>query len=143
MQSFNLNLVPSSFQQVFNLSQYDVGRQLTMSLFDGSTDYTVPTGADVVVEATKPSGLGFTVACTYSGSVVTLTVTETMSKEWGRFPAELSISKNGTVLGTANFLFNIEKSPHPEATVDGDAETLIPQLTLAFEFSILSTNKVS
>ena len=133
MQSFNLNLIPSSFQQVFNLSQYDVGRQLTIKLFDGATDYTPPTGATVKVEATKPSGLGFSVSCTCSGSTVTLTTTETMTNEWGRFPAELSITESGDVLGTANFLFNIEKSPHPDGTTDGDAATLVPYLTQLVE----------
>ena len=52
-----------------------------------------------------------------------------MTDEWGRFPADLVISASGDVLGTANFLFDIEESPHPEGTTDGDAADVIPYLT--------------
>ena len=133
MQSFNLNLVPGSFQQVFNCSQGDVDRQLTIRLFDGSAEYTVPVGATVKIKATKPSGFGFDESATFSGSAVTITTTETMTNEWGRFPAELEITSEGLVIGTANFLFNVEKNPHPASTVDGDAEEVIPELTLLVE----------
>lgn len=133
MQSFNLNLVPGSFQQVFNCSQGDVDRQLTIRLFDGSAEYTVPVGATVKIKATKPSGFGFDESATFSGSTVTITTTETMTNEWGRFPAELEITNEGLVIGTANFLFNVEKNPHPASTVDGDAEEVIPELTLLVE----------
>ena len=133
MQSFNLNLVPGSFQQVFNCSQGDIGRQLTAKLFDGSTEYAIPAGSTVKIKATKPSGFGFDESATFSGSTVTITTVETMTNEWGRFPAELVITKDGNVIGTANFLFNIEKNPHPDSTVDGDAEEVIPELTLLVE----------
>lgn len=133
MQSINLNLVPGSFQQVFNCSQGDIGRQLTAKLFDGSTAYEIPAGSTVKIKATKPSGFGFDESATFSGSTVTITTAETMTNEWGRFPAELVITKDGNVIGTANFLFNIEKNPHPDSTVDGDAEEVIPELTLLVE----------
>lgn len=129
MQSFNLNLAPGSFKQVFNASQYDVGRELEITIYDGSTLYEIPTGATVKLEGTKPSGLGFSVLCTFDGSEVTVTTTDTMTNEWGRVPVELSISKSGLLLGTANFIFEIEKSPHPEGTTDGDAQTIVPYLT--------------
>ena len=101
---------------------------------DGSSDYSVPSGAVVTVKATKPSGLGFVVNAVADGNVVTLSSTETMTNENGRFPAELSITQgSSTVIGTSNFIFNIERSPHPEGTIDGDAESLLPELTLLVE----------
>lgn len=129
MQSFNLNLAPGSFKQVFNASQYDVGRELKITIYDGSALYAIPTGATVKVEGTKPSGLGFSVSCTFDGSEVTVTTTDTMTNEWGRVPVELSISKSGLLLGTANFILDIERSPHPEGTTDGDAQAIVPYLT--------------
>lgn len=128
-----LNLVPASYLPEVHLSQYDVGRELKFTLKDGSSDYTVPSGAVVTVKATKPSGLGFVVNAVAEGSVVTLSNTETMTNENGRFPAELSITQGSTVIGTSNFIFNIERSPHPEGTIDGDAESLLPELTLLVE----------
>ena len=133
MENTLLNLVPASYLPEVHLSQYDVGRELKFTLKDGSSDYTVPSGAVVTVKATKPSGLGFVVNAVAEGSVVTLSNTETMTNENGRFPAELSITQGSTVIGTSNFIFNIERSPHPEGTTDGDAETLIPELTLLVE----------
>lgn len=133
MENTLLNLVPASYLPEVHLSQYDVGRELKFTLKDGSSDYTVPSGAVVTVKATKPSGLGFVVNATAEGSIVTLSNTETMTNENGRFPAELSITQGSTVIGTSNFIFNIERSPHPEGTIDGDAESLLPELTLLVE----------
>lgn len=130
MENTLLNLIPSSYIPEVHLSQYDVGRTLPFKLMDGNTEYSVPSGATVTVKATKPSGLGFVVSGTFSGNIVTIVNTETMTNESGRFSAELSISSGATLLGTSNFIFNIERSPHPEGTVDGDAETLLPELRL-------------
>lgn len=133
MENTMLNLTPAAYLPEIHISQYDIGRTITFTLKDGAGDYTVPSGATVTVKATKPSGFGFDVACTFSGGTVTLVTTETMTLEHGRFPAELSIVSGTTTLGTSNFIFNIERSPHPEGTVDGDASTIIPQLTLLVE----------
>ena len=130
MENTLLNLIPSSYIPEVHLSQYDIGRELTFKLMDGNTEYSVPSGAVVTVKATKPSGLGFVVNAEADGNIVTIVNTETMTNESGRFSAELSISSGATLLGTSNFIFNIEKSPHPEGTTDGDVETLIPELTL-------------
>ena len=130
MENTLLNLIPSSYIPEVHLSQYDIGRELTFKLMDGNTEYSVPSGAVVTVKATKPSGLGFVVNAEADGNIVTLSNTETMTNESGRFSAELSISNGSTLLGTSNFIFNVERSPHPEGTTDGDAEALIPELTL-------------
>ena len=130
MENTLLNLIPSSYIPEVHLSQYDIGRELKFKLMDGNTEYSVPSGATITVKATKPSGLGFVVNGTFSGNIVTIVNTETMTNESGRFSAELSISSGATLLGTSNFIFNVERSPHPEGTTDGDAETLIPELTL-------------
>lgn len=133
MENTLLNLIPAAYLPEIHLSQYDVGRTITFTLKDGASDYSVPSGASVKVKATKPSGLGFEVACTFNGGVVTLVTTDTMTLEYGRFPAELSIVSGNTTIGTSNFIFNIERSPHPEGTIDGDAETILPELTLLVE----------
>lgn len=133
MENTLLNLIPAAYLPEIHLSQYDVGRTITFTLKDGASDYSVPSGASVKVKATKPSGFGFEVACTFNGGTVTLVTTDTMTPENGRFPAELSIVSGNTVIGTSNFIFNVERSPHPEGTIDGDAETIIPELTLLVE----------
>lgn len=130
MQDTLLNLIPGACSPEVHLSQYDKGRVVPFKLADGKSAYDVPAGSAIVVKATKPSGLGFVVPVTFDGDTATMTITETMSNEYGRFPAELSITNGGTLIGTANFVMNVEKSPHPDGTVDGDAETLLPELRL-------------
>lgn len=122
-QNMTLSMTPYTQAGNFVCSQYDVGRECQITLQDENGSYTIPTGATVTIQATKPSGFGFSVECTWSGSTVTFATTETMTSEFGRFPAELRITSGNTVLGTTNFYFKVERSPHPEGTVDGDSET--------------------
>lgn len=133
-QNTNVNLIPKfPFSGNLYFSQYDVGRVATINLVEDGSAYTIPSGATVKIQATKPSGLGFSVDCTYSGSVVTVVSTETMTNEYGRFPCELRIESGDVLLGTTNFTFNVEKSPHPEGTTDGTAESVVSEITLALQ----------
>ena len=128
-QATNVNIVPSYGQRGdLHFSQYDVGRTATINLYAVNEAYTIPLSATVKIQATKPSGLGFDVACTFSGSVVTVVSTETMTAEAGRFPAELHIIDNSDVIGTANFMFVVEASPHPDGVIDGDAEEVVNEI---------------
>lgn len=128
-QATNVNIVPSYGQRGdLHFSQYDVGRTATINLYAVNEAYTIPLGATVKIQATKPSGLGFDVACTFSGSVVTVVSTETMTAEAGRFPCELRVTKDSDVIGTANFMFVVEASPHPDGVIDGDAEEVINEI---------------
>lgn len=140
-QNTNVNLIPKfPFSGNLYFSQYDVGRVATINLVEDGTAYTIPSGATVKIQATKPSGLGFSVECTYSGSVVTVVSTETMTNECGRFPCELRIESGDVLLGTTNFTFNVEKSPHPNNTVDGDSEDIINQITVALNNALSDIN---
>lgn len=136
-QNVNLDLIPK-FAVYGNLyfSQYDVGREAVINLLNGAEAYNIPSGATVKIQATKPSGLGFSQVCNFTDNVVTVVCTEEMTDESGRFPCELSVSYNGTVLGTANFTFNVEKSPHPEGTTDGTAESVVSEITLALQSAL-------
>ena len=114
-------------------SQGDVGRAFTINLFsrDG---YEVPSGSTVKIQATKPSGLGFSVAATsVTNGVASFTSTAAMADEFGKFPAEAMITKSGTVIGTANFNICVERNPHPDGTTDGQSEEVIPELTVLVE----------
>ena len=132
-QNKTVNMIPDGSLPRINLSQNDVGRTFTLTLADGSGAYTVPTGAVIKFQGTKPSGLGFSVECDNTNNVVTVETTEGMTDEWGCVEAELQISKNGVVLGSSNVLLMIEQNPHPDGTTDGQAAQLIPALTVLVE----------
>lgn len=132
-QNVNVNLTPGGYPKEFHVSQYDVGRQLVAKVVDSTGDYSIPSGATVVLVGTKPSGFGFTLNGTVSGSTVTFSTTATVTAEYGRIPCEIRITNGSTILGTANCMLVVEESPHQEDTVDGDSATVIPELTLLVE----------
>ena len=136
-QNINVDLIPK-FAVYGNLyfSQYDVGREAIINLVNGSTEYEIPSGATVTLVATKPSGLGFTQNCTFEGNQITVVCTAEMTDEAGHFPCEIRIANGSLLLGTANFTFNVERSPHPEGTTDGTADSVISQITVAFNYAM-------
>ena len=123
-------MTPDTILPYLKLSQYDVGREISFVMKDGSQEYTVPSGATVKLEGTKPSGLGFTITCTVNGSTATAVTTAGMTDEWGTVVAELVVRQGDNRIGSSNVRFDIERSPHPEGTTDGSAEQIIPALTL-------------
>lgn len=124
-QEYNLNIRPGyGYSQTVKVSQDDIGRPLEFHLYDGMDLLSITVGSVIVIHATKPSGLGFTETCTWSGSTASISTTESMTQESGAFPAELVITSGGDVLGTANFTFCVERSPHPDGTTDGTKEEL-------------------
>lgn len=129
-----VNINPgASYTAIAPASQYDVGRELIFTIYDGSSAASLPSGAQVTMVGTKPSGLGFTTQGTISGNQVTVVTNATMTEEAGHIPAELRFSYNGNNIGTANFIFAVEGSPHTNDTTDGDAETAKDMMTRAEE----------
>lgn len=124
-QIVTVNLIPElSAPAVVRVSQYDVGRPLVFRVMDGMSMATLPQYWSAKVEGTKPSGLGFSETCTISGSTVTVSTTEAMTQEAGQIHAEISLTYTGVVIGTANFILAVEKTPHAEGTTDGTQETM-------------------
>lgn len=129
-QSNLVNMIPNGTLPRYNVSQYDVGRELAFILSDGSGAYSIPSGATIKIQGTKPSGMGFSVTGTYSGNTVTIVTTAEMTDENGNIECELSVSSGSVLLGTTNIVLAVEKSPHPDGTIDGQAEQLLPTLTV-------------
>lgn len=128
-----VNLIPGGFPPRIKLNQYDAGTvPILFEVYDG--DYpALVAWTSVLLQGTKPSGLGFSVACTpsASGDEATVTIPATVTEEAGNFPAELVFFEGDDRVGTANLDIWIEPSPHPAGTTDGDiesAKTLVEQM---------------
>ena len=134
-QTKTVNMIPDDSLPRVSVSQYDVGREVTFKLVEGSEDYLIPIGATAKVQGTKPSGLGFSVDATIAEGrkAVTIESTEGMTDEWGCIDSEVVIFDGEDRLGSANFTLAVERSPHPEGTTDGSAERIIPELTLILQ----------
>lgn len=128
MQIVNLQIAPTAVNPVINVSQYDVGRQFQLKLYDGSVAYNLPTGATARIEGIKPDSKVFSYmdAVSVSGNTLTITTKEQMTILFGTVYCEIRISKAGTDIGTLNFWLVVEKSP-----MDGDidiSDTEIPAI---------------
>lgn len=133
MQTIIVDMTPGFRMPTIYYSQGDVGTQFAVDLRSRFGD-SLPAGATVTIQATKPSGFGFSEAATsVTNGVAVFTTVAGMTDEAGRFAAELKVEASGITLFTANFYMNGEASTHPEGTIDGSEETVIPELTQLVE----------
>ena len=110
-QNYNLNLIPNGVPVVVKASQYDkTSRTINFSLYNGDVAFNVPAGASVYVQGTKPDNTGFQYACTFTDNIVSFDIEDQMTVLSGKYQAEIRITKDGDILGTANFVFAIERA---------------------------------
>lgn len=122
-QPYNLNLIPGGVPVRVPVSQYDAGsRDITFSLYHGGTAFAVPAGAVVTCDGAKPDRKGFSYVCTAAGSTVTVTVTEQMTAAAGEVDCQITIRKDGQVLGSANFLLVVERAALPDGADISETE---------------------
>ena len=106
--SLDLNMTPGGVSQIVKLSQYDKTiPQIEAVLWDKTQGYEIPTDAVVYVVGTKPDKTGFEYSCSFTGSTVTINVTEQMTAVAGRVKCEVVIMKDGRK-GSANFFLDVE-----------------------------------
>jgi hypothetical protein len=107
-----INISPHGIPKIIHLSQYDKGsRVLSLELYEESGTFSIPSGSTVTIRGTKPDHTGFEYSCTYSGSVVTVTVQDQMTAVAGNVPCEVRITgSDGSILGTANFTLAVKRS---------------------------------
>lgn len=109
----NIDLQPGlNAPAVFNCSQSDKGTTIMLGLMNGGNDYTVPSGVTITIRGSRSNGAVFTpVSATSSGSTVSFTLTEEMTDTAGPTLCEAVLEQGNNVLGTANFIINVEGSP--------------------------------
>ena len=118
---YNVNL-QSGYNSLtyIGISQYDAGVPLQFNVYDGAVAASFPAGTTATIMGVRPSGVGFSIACTLTDNVVTVDSSTDMTGEAGKFPVEIRFTASGVDVGTVNFVFLIEKAPHPDGTVDAD-----------------------
>lgn len=127
-QTINLNLIPGSPLPRINVSQYDNGsRTLQFNLYNGVSPYEIPSGASVYIVGTKADNTGFEYACTFDGSLVSVDITDQMTVFAGEVQSELRIVQSGEILGTANFIINVERAALSDDTQISETDIPIIQ----------------
>lgn len=123
-QTFNLELVPKGVPPIVHVSQYDKGQTWKFNILMDNQLYTIPSGSSVTVRGTKRDGTGFSYACAYSGSQVTVTEQQQMTVFAGDVTTELRIAKGSDIIATLNFIIRVEPAALSDDTVI--SETDIP-----------------
>lgn len=127
-QTINLNLIPGSPLPRINVSQYDNGsRTLQFNLYNGVSPYEIPSGASVYIVGTKADNTGFEYACTFDGSLVSVDITDQMTVFAGEVQSELQIRQSDEILGTANFIINVERAALSDDTQISETDIPIIQ----------------
>ena len=118
---YNVNL-QSGYNTLtyIGISQYDAGVPLQFNVYDGATAASFPAGTTATIMGVRPSGVGFSIACTLTDNIVTVDTVTDMTGEAGKFPVEIRFESSGVDVGTVNFIFQIEKAAHPDGTIDAD-----------------------
>lgn len=148
VQKVKCNLVPSLAAPVtVSLHQFDKttdsdGKVIEVELYNGKELYAFPTGAKVIIRATKPDRTFYEYACTYEGSVISVEIKEQMTAVKGRYFAELRLTKNGNIIGSASFMIYIEPSTLADAVVSESDIPLIEKASQAYDFCVSVQDKV-
>lgn len=132
MQTQNLQIIPRGVKPIIKASQFDVGREFELKLYDGAVAYTPPAGTTLRLDGVKPDGtvFSYTENLSLSGSTITVTTTTQMTILEGTVQCEIRMTKDNDDIGTINFDLMVEKSPINETT--DLSQTEVPALvTLA------------
>lgn len=97
---YKLNLIPDKVLPVIRCSQFDVNREIRISLFNGEDEYT-PLSCYVVIGNTTIQG-------TINNNVFTFLLDESLTQEETTLLGEVVI---GDRLGSCNFKLEVERTP--------------------------------
>lgn len=128
-QNYILDTIPfQSAVPVVHVSQYDDGsRTLKFALVEGGSQYDMTGVTRAKINGKKPDSNAFSYDMTITDNVVSIDVTEQMTAVEGRVIAEVVLfDSNDGVLGTANFIIEVEKSPIDEGIMsDSDIPIIV------------------
>lgn len=115
-QSIKLNVIPDGIKPIAKVSQYDVGREITFYLYQGSDAYTPPSGSTVEVRGRKADGHIFVYSTSsgyvsMSGSTITLRTSMQMTAYAGDAICQFRITRSGAILATLNFTMTVQLDP--------------------------------
>lgn len=121
-QNTELNIVPGGIIPVVHVSQYDTGREISFTLYDGNAPAVLDSETVVSIEGTKPDGHGFSYEGTLVDNVVTFETTEQMTVITGGIECKLKLVLGSQVIGTALFILDVEKAGIDDNTIVSDTE---------------------
>ena len=112
MQIINVDLIPGKVMPILHASQFDKGRSLGVKLYNGGAVFELSGAETLTAAVRKPDGNIVTETLTNAGgSLVEIITTEQMTACAGCSLCEIKIENAGDVIGTANFVLDVEEDP--------------------------------
>lgn len=143
-QNYDIDLKATGEYPVVKMSQFDAGsRTIVFTVYDGH-DLAGLDGMVARVDGTRNDGVEFSSTCTVStGSKVSFTISQEMTKHAGKHAAELVIfDASGNPAGTQNFVIDVEPAPMVrDSAASADDRTLYDQFTDSVSKSV--TDKIT
>lgn len=131
-QNYDIDLKATGEFPVVKMSQFDTGsRTIVFTVYDGH-DLAAIDGMVARVDGTRSDGVEFSSTCTVgTGSKVSFTINQEMTKHAGKHAAELVIfDASGNPIGTQNFIIEVEPAPMVrDSAASADDRTLYDQYT--------------
>lgn len=112
VQEINLNLIPKGVSPVVHVNQYDSGRTIGITLYDGPDLYTLSGTESFVVCGTKENNKGFYYddICTVTNGLIKFDTTELMTSYPGSTRCVLVVKDGSNVIGTLSFIMLVQKN---------------------------------
>lgn len=106
------------------VSQFDTMWRFIFSIVNNSQPWEIPSGATAVLNGRKPDGNVFAFSGTIENNTVTVDADVQMTAVAGQTVCELSVLSNGEIVGTANFILDVEAAP--KSPEDVSSESTLP-----------------
>lgn len=133
MEAIKVNLIPNGIPQTCHASQYDVGRQIRLDLFDGFTPYVIQSGDTFTLNVRKPDNhvITETVTGTEGNTHLVIETTEQMTAVMGKNLCKIRVENDGDNIGSLNFIMQVEKdviaNGIPSESVIEDLDALVAE----------------
>lgn len=123
----DLNLIPGKVLPRLNVSQYDKGQTVSVSLWNGDVPYSIPAGCTAQVVGTKADKTGFMYPCTIENRQPSFVITDQMTVFPGEVTLEVIIMDTDNRIGTVNFILDVEKAALADDTQISESDMPIIQ----------------
>lgn len=113
MEQIRLDLIPGKSAPVCHASQYDVGRTIRLNLVEGGSEYSIPAGTTAEIHIRKPDNniISATVTATQGNKYIDIETAEQWTACAGTNLCEIVLTNGGNVIGTINFILEVEMDP--------------------------------
>ena len=123
----DLNLIPGKVLPRLNVSQYDKGQTVSVSLWNGDVPYSIPADCTAQVVGTKADKTGFMYECTIENGQPSFVITDQMTIFPGEVTLEVIIMDADNRIGTVNFILDVERAALADDTQISESDLPIIQ----------------